>query len=536
MPLDETTSNVLLFIMALGGTVLLELIGLRFFSWFVSHERKEGHYRAEDLSSVKPASTKLPALGGVAALLAISTALIVSTLLGFTDTNFRWFLLPVWSFGLIGFLDDLRKHRGQGQDERTRLVLIFIGSVIVAYVLYARMGFSVAFAPYTAISYARVPIIWAIFWFVMASSLTTVTTLSVGFTDGIDGLLGGLWLIAAAAYAIFTTLHEAAIASDISIALAGGALGFLLLNLPSRWSAGQPSGQRRARVYLGETGALMVGGAFSMLALLSQTEFIWFIVGGVFALEGGSAFYQAKIATRVFRRYLILAAHRDRRMDVPHTEFPLPFLATPLHAHFDLLGVSRYRIVQILWVLGAAFAAIGLWAAFANELFVKVIAWLVGVALMLVVWRWGNWTRYVFIGFHPEENGRDRVLAIYRGKPLEFFGQKLYWLEERLAIREAEAQRFGLLTNLVMFRPMTMDEARIALGYVYYRLARYPEALATWRLVRPKSIAIRADIQAFYDDVQRRVPAPVPAPSDSQPLPQAALADAGSPLMEAARG
>lgn len=504
MPRNEPFATILLFLMAFGGTCLLEMLGLRFFRWFVSHERKEGQYRIEDLTRVNPASTKLPAIGGIAALLALSIALLVSTSLGFTDKSFRWFLLPVWSFGLIGFMDDRRKFLGQGQVERTRLVLILIGSLIVSYVLYARMDFNVPFPPYSSISYAAIPIVWAIWWFILSTGLTTVTTLSVGFTDGVDGLLGGLWLIASVAYAIFTTLHRAQIASDISIAMTGAALGFLLFNLPSRWSAGRPRTERRARVYLGETGALMVGGAFSMLALLSQTEFIWFIVGGVFVLEGVSAFYQAKIATPIFRRFLILAGHRDRRRDVPHTEFPLPFLATPLHAHFDLLGINRLTIVRIMWALGALFALIGMSAAFANELFTKVIIWLTGLALMIGVWNWGIWTRNVFIGFFPEEQGPDRIVAIFRGRPLEFFGRKLYWLEERLPIKEADAVRFGLLTNLVMYRAMSKDEARIALGYVLYRLERYADAVGQWERVRPKSIDIRDDVRALCEDARRR--------------------------------
>jgi UDP-N-acetylmuramyl pentapeptide phosphotransferase/UDP-N-acetylglucosamine-1-phosphate transferase len=499
--------TALLFGMALAGTCVLELLGLRFFQWFVSHERKQGQYRADDASHLKPSSTKLPMVGGLAALGGISIALVVSTWLHFTDTSFRWFLLPVWAFALIGLIDDVRKHRGQGQAEGTRLALIVAGSLIVAYVLYDRMGFNVPFAPYTAISFAAIPVVWAIWWFTLATSLTTVSALSIGFSDGVDGLLGGLWLIASVTYAVFTTVNHADIASDISVALAGGALGFLLFNLPSRWSSGRPREERRARLYLGESGALAVGGAFAMLALLSQTEFIWFLVGGVFVLEGSSAFYQAKIATRVFRRYLILAGHRDRRQDVPHTEFPLPFLATPLHAHFDLLGLGRLRIVQIFWSLGAAFAVIGLWAAFGGELFVKIVAWLSGLALMAAVWNWAAWTRTVFLGFFPEDVGPGRCVAIFRGKPLEFFGRKLYWLEERLALSEEDALRFGLLTNLVMFRTMTKDEARIAIGYIFYRSARYVDALNYWERVRPKSIEIRADIQALYADARRRVEA-----------------------------
>jgi len=548
MPENEPLATILVFVMAFGGTCLFEFIGLRYFRWFVSHERKEGRYRIEDLTRVNPTSTKLPAIGGIAAFLALTIALVTSYLLGFTEQTFRWFLLPVWSFGLIGFMDDVRKFRGQGQAERTRLALIVICSLIVGYVLYRSMEFNVPYPPYSSISYAALPLVWAIWWFVMSTGLTTVTTLSVGFSDGVDGLLGGLWLIASIAYAIFTTAHNAQIASDISVAMIGAALGFLLLNLPSRWSAGRPREERRARVYLGETGALMVGGAFSILALLTQTEFIWFLVGGVFVLEGVSAFVQAKIATPIFRRFLILAGHRDRRRDVPHTEFPLPFLATPLHAHFDLLGMDRLRIVRMMWLLGAAFALIGMSAAFASELFTKVIIWLLGLALMSAVWNWGMWTRSVFVGFYPELRGPDRCVAVFRGRPMEIFGRKLYWLEDRLPIKEADALRFGLLTNLVMYRAMTKDEARIALGYIFYRLERFGEAVEIWDSVRPKSIEIRDDIRELYAESRARL---LPPPAGGDASDAAGALPAASPealpgvpeapgtstaLLEAARG
>src|SRR5713101_10179217 len=110
---------------------------------------------------------------------------------------------------------------------------------------------------------------------------------------------------------------------------------------------------------MGDSGALALGGMLAMVAIFSRNEIFVVMIGGAFVLEGLSAFISAKVMTPFFRNRLQMLRFASSREFVPHTEFPKPFLATPLHHHFDLLGWDRRRLVYGAWALGAGFAVLG---------------------------------------------------------------------------------------------------------------------------------------------------------------------------------
>ncbi len=197
----------------------------------------------------------------------------------------------------------------------------------------------------------------------------SVTSISVDFSDGLDGLAGGLVFSAALAFGIIITgllddpKHPEGIVLEVlALLCAGGVAGFLPLNWPSSWAARRSKAKRRARIYMGDSGALSLGGILAMVAILSRNEIPLLMIGAAFVLEGLSALMSAKVLTPFFRKRLQLLRFASQDEFVPHTEFPLPFLATPLHHHFDLLGWDRKRLVYGAWALGACFGALGVLA------------------------------------------------------------------------------------------------------------------------------------------------------------------------------
>src|SRR5207249_11453357 len=170
----------------------------------------------------------------------------------------------------------------------------------------------------------------------------------------------------------------------------------------------------------------------------SRQEASLLLIGGAFVLEGLSALIQGRVLTRrIFRRRLLMLrfASSDHK-NVPHTEFPLPFLATPLHHHFDLIGWDRRRLVYGAWALGACFATLGVifglapetWERYLGRILVLILAWL--------VWSSGSWTRRYFVGKYPAARTRRRTLALYYVYPYQGMVLRLYQLVDLIETSE----------------------------------------------------------------------------------------------------
>ena len=156
------------------------------------------------------------------------------------------------------------------------------------------------------------------------------TTNAVNITDGLDGLCGGLSVMAFLAYGVIAWgsywipgYESLAIFSFI---LVGGLLGFLLFNA------------HPARIFMGDTGSLALGGALATIAILTHHELSLAIIGGVFVIETLSSMIQI-IAIRKFNKKV--------------------FLKAPIHHHFEELGWAETDIVRVFWVVGFLLAMFG---------------------------------------------------------------------------------------------------------------------------------------------------------------------------------
>jgi len=275
-------------------------------------------------------------------------------------------ILMALGAGFIGFLDDFMKTRRQNSAGVNGWVKI-AGQVLIA-VAFALLGLNFAndagITPVsTRISVFRdlpfdfmvlgpiLGIVLLVIWIVV---ITTATTNSVNVTDGLDGLAAGAAILAFGAYLIIgfwqssqnclTTAYEPGcyLVRDpmdlavVSAAFAGGLAGFL-------WWNTNP-----AQVFMGDTGSMGIGGAIAALAILTQTELLLLLIGGLFIIETGSVILQ--------RAYF--KATKGKRI----------FLMTPIHHHFELKGWQEVTIVVRFWIIAGLFVVAGVGAFYGEWL------------------------------------------------------------------------------------------------------------------------------------------------------------------------
>jgi phospho-N-acetylmuramoyl-pentapeptide-transferase len=278
---------------------------------------------------------------------------VIPTLLGAPLTN-RFVIVTVlamlWNCG-IGFLDDYLKiveGKSRGLVAKWKLAgQCVFGLALALYLLQFPVvspetmpasATTVPFFKYTIVVF--VPVLYVAFvTFVVAG-----TSNSVNMTDGLDGLATGLTAIAAAAFAFFAYVFGRTDATtylqfyylpgagELTIfcaALMGGSLGFL-------WFNAHP-----AQVFMGDTGALAIGGALGTVSILLKAEFLLLIIGGMFVAEQVSVMIQIGV-------YKWFKRTRGREYADTHRVFRM----APLHHHFEKKGWAETAVVTRFYILG----------------------------------------------------------------------------------------------------------------------------------------------------------------------------------------
>jgi len=316
MPLD----NVLI-ITIIAAFLIAVLIGPLFIP--VLRRLKFGQSIREEGPQSHQKKAGTPTMGGTIILLAL-----IFTVIKFANLTIEivFLLLVTLGYGLIGFLDDfikISKKRNLGLTAKQKLlgqILLAIG----AYYLLLRMGHD------TSLHLPGTP--WEIelgfLYFPFLLFLLVATTNAVNITDGLDGLLAGTGGIAFGAYAIIAWLSSDLDTAIFSAAVVGAVLGFLVFNA------------HPARVFMGDTGSLALGGALAGIAIMTKTELLLAVIGGVFVVETLSVILQ-----------VISFKTRGKRI----------FRMSPLHHHFELTGWSEWRVVVTFWLIGMMFAGLGVY-------------------------------------------------------------------------------------------------------------------------------------------------------------------------------
>jgi len=330
---------------ALAGITAL-LLSLLLGPWMIKLLKK--YQIGEEIRSDGPKSHNekrgTPSMGG---LLIISCTLLPTLLWCDLSNKYVWLaIFTMLSFGFIGFWDDylkIIKKKSSGMVVRRKMIFqILLSGVIGLMLIYLGLNgdfilnmsfpFFKQWTPYLGFLYLP----WVMFILVGASN-------GVNLADGLDGLAIGLTFISATAFTAlsyiaghalwsqYLNITRVELASELTVflgAMAGACLGFL-------WYNSHP-----AEIFMGDIGALSLGGTIGVVAILIKQEFLLLMVAGVFVLEALSVLLQVG--------YFKISG--GKRI----------FLMAPLHHHFELKGLSEQKIVVRFWILGIIFALFSL--------------------------------------------------------------------------------------------------------------------------------------------------------------------------------
>ena len=286
-----------------------------------------------------------PTMGGTVMILAIVAGYVVTRLAFHTVTAAGLaVLLATVLLGLLGFVDDyikVRRRRSLGLSKTAKI----IGQALVA-IVFGAVAVQAANVP-TELSFVRTTgLDLGVFFFVWVFVILAASSNAVNLTDGLDGLASGSSILVLSAYvfiAFWQFRHTCALgpqdacypidvnaALDVAIvagAAVGATAGFLW------WNAAP------ARIFMGDTGALALGGLMGALAIVTSTQLILIVLGGLFVIETTSVIVQV-IAFRGFGRRV--------------------FKMSPIHHHFELAGWPEFTVIVRFWILAGLTVAIGL--------------------------------------------------------------------------------------------------------------------------------------------------------------------------------
>ena len=349
------------------------LIGLAFGPWVIRKltEMKIGQPIREYGVQAHLGKRGTPTMGGVLVLIGIGA----STILWFDWSNrFVWVVVLVtFGFGAIGWVDDWRKvvHKDpEGMRSREKflwqsliglvasLYLVFAVSentnmrVLELFIRWVSSGFSSELPPKAGLMlpfFKTVSYPLGVLGFIVLSWLVIVgTSNAVNFTDGLDGLAIMPVVMVGSALGIFAYVTGSAVYSRYLLfphipgsgellifcsAMAGAGLAFL-------WFNANP-----AQVFMGDVGALALGGALGTIAVITRQEIVLAIMGGIFVAEAMSVIIQVGWFKYTRRRY-----GEGRRI----------FLMAPLHHHFEKKGWTETQVVVRFWIITMLLCLVGL--------------------------------------------------------------------------------------------------------------------------------------------------------------------------------
>ena len=311
-----------ILIASMGSMLICIFLGPKFISYL--RVKEFGQQIREEGPAEHHEKAGTPTMGGLIIFLAISIPFIT---LSDRDPASLAVLGVALGCALIGFIDDflkLVKRRSLGLSARWKL-LFQLG---LAIGLWWVARYEVGLAPQLQIRIADVNVplsegLYLLFIFLVIAGSSN----AVNLTDGLDGLAAGCCAIVLLAYTAITFITgEQENLSMLSACLVGACIGFL-------WFNAFP-----ASIFMGDTGSLGLGGAIGALAVMTQTEILLILIGGIFVIEALSVALQVAFFKLFQRRVLLMA---------------------PVHHHFELMGWSETKIMLRFWIIAAVCSGIG---------------------------------------------------------------------------------------------------------------------------------------------------------------------------------
>ena len=290
----------------------IEFLRRREFGQHIRDDGPEGHHL----------KAGTPTMGGLILFLAVSVPFLILT-------DYDWRSIGVFgaaiACALLGFADDYTKlvrRRSLGLRARTKLGV----TIAISLGLWFIAQHEAHLAPTLRLRFVDYEVDLDVFYPLLIYLVVAGTTSAVNLTDGLDGLAAGCAAIVLLAYIAITFITGENELAMIAGCLVGGCIGFL-------WFNAFP-----ATIFMGDTGSLGLGGAIAGLAVMTKTELLLVLLGGIFVIEALSVALQV-ISFQALRRRI--------------------FLMAPIHHHFELRAWSETKIILRFWIVAAICAAIG---------------------------------------------------------------------------------------------------------------------------------------------------------------------------------
>lgn len=283
---------------------------------------KFGQMIREEGPQSHQAKSGTPTMGGVVIVIAALAGGIA-----FAEKNNEFLIITVsfLGFGMIGFIDDYIKvvlKRNLGLRAWQKIVMQLGISVFLAVFSYNVVGTDIL-VPFTR-NYIDFGVIYVPFMVFVILAFVN----AVNLTDGLDGLASGVSIFSFSVFIAMGLLFSQAAVSIFAASLIGGLIGFLKVNY------------HPAKVFMGDTGSMALGGALSALLLITKSPLVMLIAGGVFVAE----------ALSVVMQVLYFKATKGKRI----------FKMTPIHHHFELSGWDEVKVVNRFWMVSAVLAFFGI--------------------------------------------------------------------------------------------------------------------------------------------------------------------------------
>ncbi len=323
---------VRVLVAGLVAMVIAVVVGPTFIDWL--KQQSIGQHIREEGPKHHQVKKGTPTMGGLLILVAAVAPFLVLSLYTWPGVTL---LLATVACGLIGFGDDylkVRKRRSLGLPGRWKMLGLLLVTAGVGYAT-TRIGYMDTEIYFPVID-VNVDLHWAYYPFLFL--VIAGTSNGVNLTDGLDGLAAGtsaISLLTLLAIGAISWIRSGPVGSrspdylDLSIfaaAMIGGVIGFL-------WFNAFP-----AEVFMGDTGSMALGGAIASLAILTETEVLLVLIGGIYLVEALSVMIQVASYKRTGKRV---------------------FLMAPIHHHFEMKAWSETKIMVRFWIVGAILCAMG---------------------------------------------------------------------------------------------------------------------------------------------------------------------------------
>ena len=308
-----TTMAISAGVVLLLGPILIPLLHRLKFGQSIREEGPKSHQK----------KSGTPTMGGIFLIAAILIATIIKAPMSTEIALALFIMIGHW---ILGFLDDyikVVKKRNLGLKARQKL----IGQIIIAVITMTIATEMLDIRTTLWLPFAENELNLGVLYYALVLFVIVGASNAVNLTDGLDGLASGNMAIAASCYAVVCLLTGHNDLAIFCAAIVGACVGFLRFNF------------HPAKIFMGDTGSLALGGAFAAIGILTHTEILLAVIGFIFVCEALSVIIQ-----------VISFQTTGKRV----------FKMSPIHHHFELSGWKETKVVFVFWAVGLICGVIGL--------------------------------------------------------------------------------------------------------------------------------------------------------------------------------